>query len=346
IGGGNVAVDVAMTARRCGATTVKMACLECLEEMPASPWELEQAKAEGIEILPSWGADRIISEDGAVTSMDLVECTCVFDDDGNFCPEFSDKKECILVDQVIVAVGQAVDMSFLKDNSQIKIDKGLVVVDENTFETDVKGVYAGGDVTQAPGAIIHAIAAGRQAAASIDRALGGSGAINEVLFARGNPDPHLGRDEGFASWSRIKVPELDASTRVSNFQEVSVGFTDDQAVAEAKRCLQCDLRLQLGCNPSPPEHVFPFDEENINEVPEEEGVFQLYDEERNVLTIKGTANLRQELLLALDDNEKVAWFEFEENKMFSQRESALIQKYLQEHGEMPGGGADDLDDLF
>jgi NADPH-dependent glutamate synthase beta subunit-like oxidoreductase len=346
IGGGNIAVDVAMTARRFGASDVKMACLECLEEMPASARELEQAKAEGIEIMPSWRPDRIISEDGTVTRMDLVECTRVFDDDGNFCPEFSDKKECILVDQVIIAVGQAVDVSFLDDDSQIKIDKGLIVVDENTFETDMKEVYAGGDVTQAPGAIIHAIAAGRQAAASIDSALGGRGEIDEVLFARGNPDPHLGRDEGFASWSRVKVPQLDVTTRVGGFQEVSVGYEHDQAVAEAKRCLQCDLRLQIGCNPAPPEHVFPFDEKHINAVPEEEGVFQLYDEERNVLTIRGTANLRQELLLALDNNEKVAWFKFEEAKMFSQRESELIQKYLQEHGRMPGDGADDLDDLF
>jgi hypothetical protein len=237
-------------------------------------------------------------------------------------------------------------VSFLDDDSQIKIDKGLIVVDENTFETDMKEVYAGGDVTQAPGAIIHAIAAGRQAAASIDSALGGRGEIDEVLFARGNPDPHLGRDEGFASWSRVKVPQLDVTTRVGGFQEVSVGYEHDQAVAEAKRCLQCDLRLQIGCNPAPPEHVFPFDEKHINAVPEEEGVFQLYDEERNVLTIRGTANLRQELLLALDNNEKVAWFKFEEAKMFSQRESELIQKYLQEHGRMPGDGADDLDDLF
>jgi hypothetical protein len=62
------------------------------------------------------------------------------------------------------------------------------------------------------------------------------------------------------------------------------------------------------------------------------------------LAIKGAANLRHELLIALDEN--AAWFEYEEDKMFSQRESELIQKYLQEHGEMPGGGADDLDDLF
>jgi NADPH-dependent glutamate synthase beta subunit-like oxidoreductase/ferredoxin len=346
IGGGNVAVDVAMTARRCGATDVKMACLECLEEMPASPWELEEARAEGIAILPSWGPDRIVSEDGKVTGLDVVECTCVFDEDGNFCPEFSDKKECFLVEQVIMAVGQAVDVSFLEGTDQIKLDKGLIVVNEKTLETDLKDVYAGGDVAKAPGAIIHAIAAGRQAASSIDSALGGSGEIDEVLFARSNPDPHVGRDEGFAAWSRINVPELDAATRIAGFDEVFTGYSEEQAVAEAKRCLQCDLRLQLGCNPAPPEHLYAFDDEHINQVPEAEGVFQLYDEERNVLAIKGTANLRQDLLQTLEDNENAVWFEYKEDKMFSQRESELIQKYLQEHGEMPGGGPDDLDDLF
>jgi NADPH-dependent glutamate synthase beta subunit-like oxidoreductase/ferredoxin len=346
IGGGSVAVDVAMTARRCGAIDVKMACLECLEEMPANPWELEGARAEGIEILPSRGLERIVSEDGKVISLDVVECTCVFDEDGNFCPEFSDKKECILADQVIMALGQAVDVSFLDGTDRIKIEKGLIAVDEKTLETDLKGVYAGGDVTNAQGAIIHAIAAGRRAAASIDNALGGSGVIDEVLFARENPDPCVGRDVGFATWSRGKVPELDAATRISSFHEVAIGYTNDQAIAEARRCLQCDLRLRLGCNPAPPQHVFPFDEKHIHQVPGEEGVFQLYDEERNVLVIKGAANLRHELLIALEENVNAAWFEYEENKIFSQRESELIQKYLQEHGEMPGGGADDLDDLF
>jgi NADPH-dependent glutamate synthase beta subunit-like oxidoreductase len=346
IGGGNVAVDVAMTARRCGARDVKMACLECLEEMPASPWQLEAARAEGIVIMPSWGPDKVITEDGKVTGMDLVECTCVFDGDGNFCTEFSGKKECILTDQIIVAVGQAVDVSVLENNSQIKIDNGLIVVDEDSLETDMKDIYAGGDVTKIPGAIIHAIAAGRLAAASIDKALDGSGEIEEVLFARENPDHYVGRDEGFASWQRVSVPQRDAATRIRGFEEVSVGYDDDQAVTEAKRCLQCDLRLFLGCNPVPPEHVFPLDEEHINAVPEEEGVFQLYDDERKILTIKGTANLRQDLLLALNDNDRVAWFKFEEDKLFSQRESELIQKYLQEHGEMPAGGSDDLDDLF
>jgi NADPH-dependent glutamate synthase beta subunit-like oxidoreductase len=346
IGGGNVAVDAAMTARRCGATDVKMACLECLEEMPASPWEIEAAKAEGIEIMPSWGPDKIISEDGHVTSMDLVECTCVFDDSGNFCPEFSDKKKCILVDQVIMAVGQAADLSFIEKCGQIKVSRGLIVVNEEILETGMSGVYAGGDAVKMPGAIIHAIAAGRQAAESIDKALGGSGQIDEMLFPRGNPNPHLGHDEGFAAWAREKVPALDAEIRVKNFDEVVTGFSAEQAAEEAKRCLQCDLRLNIGCNPSPPAHWLIFDEEHINQVPEAEGVYQLLDVDHQILGIKGTADLRQDLLEALEDNDAASFFEFEEDKMYSQRENELIQKYLQEHGEMPGGGADDLDDLF
>jgi NADPH-dependent glutamate synthase beta subunit-like oxidoreductase len=342
VGGGDVAVNAAMTALRCGAGDVKMTCLECLDEMPANPWELEAAKAEGVEIMPSWGPDRVITKDGKVTRMDLVECKCVFDEQGQFCPEFSETKACIPVEQVILAVGQATDLSFLEDDSPIKVDGGMIVVDEDSLETDMKGIYAGGDITRAPGAIIHAIAAGRQAAASIDKALGGAGDIDVVLFPRGNPDPYLGRGQGFASWPREKVPELDAATRTNGFQEVAVGYSDEQAAKEAKRCLQCDLRLYLGCNPVPPRDWLPFDQDNINAVPAAEGVFQLLDEAHNVLAIKGTDNLRQELLTALEDNDNVAWFEYEEDKMYSQRESELIQKYLQEHGEMPGGGGDDL----
>ncbi len=346
LGGGNVAVDVAMTARRCGATDVKMACLECLEDMPASPWELEEAQAEGIEVMPSRGPDKIIRQDGNITSMDLVECTCVFDDNGNFCPEFSQKKECILVDQVIMAVGQAADLSFIEENGRIKVDRGLIVVDEKSLETGMSGIYAGGDAVKIPGAIIHAIAAGRQAAESIDKALGGSGKIDEVLFPRGNPAPHLGRDEGFAGWVREKAPQLDGEARVKSFDEVATGYSAEQAVKEAKRCLQCDLRLLLGCNPVPPAHWLPFDEEHIRQLPEAEGVLQLLDADHKILSIKGTADLRRELLEMLEDNDTAQYFEFEEDKMFSQRESELLQKYLQEHGEMPGGGGDDLDDLF
>ncbi|CAB1064520.1 Formate dehydrogenase-O, major subunit (EC [Olavius sp. associated proteobacterium Delta 1] len=346
IGGGNVAVDVALTALRCEATDVKMVCLEGLDEMPASPWEIEGAVAEGVQILPSRGPEKIVRQDGQVTGLDLAECTCVFDDQGNFCPEFSEKKECILVDQVIMAVGQATDLSFLRDNRPIKADRGLIVVNADTLETGMSSVYAGGDIAMAPGAVIHAIAAGRRAAESIDSALEGGGDIDETLFTRGNPDPYLGRDEGFAFQMRQAMPELDVATRIKGFQEIASGYSDEAAVKEANRCLQCDLRLQIGCNPAPPQAWQPFDEEHVNAVPESQGVYQLLDADHNVLAIKGTANLRQDLLLALDEYDAAALFEIEEDKMYSQRESELIQKYLQEHGEMPGGGADDLDDLF
>ncbi len=345
IGGGNVAIDVALTALRCGAKNVSMACLECLEEMPASPREIEGAVVEGVNILPSWGPDKILSEDGEVTGLDLIECMCVFDQQGNFCPQFGESKECILVDQVILAVGQATELSFLDKTSSISVDGGLIVVDPDTFETGMERVYAGGDVTQMQGSIVHAVAAGRKAASFIDKALGGTGNIEEILFAREAPDQYLDRDEGFAVWSREKVPQLELEARHEGFYEISLGYTDQQALKEAKRCLQCDLRLYLECNPSPPEPWLAFNEESINRVPEAEGVYQLLDENHKVLTIKGTANLRKDLLEQLEENEKAVLFEFEEDKMYSQRESELIQRYLQEHGEIPGGGDED-DDLF
>jgi NADPH-dependent glutamate synthase beta subunit-like oxidoreductase len=344
IGGGNVAVDAAMTALRCGAHSVTMACPESLEEMPASPWELEKARGEGVEIMPSRSPARLVSENGKLARVEMVECTCVFNEQGQFCPEYSAHMECVSADQVIVALGQTADLSFLKDNRQIKIERGLIVISSDSMETGAKGVYAGGDITRTSGAIIDAIADGRRAASSIDQALGGTGDIDEVLFARTDPDPFLGRDEGFASWSRENIPELDPATRIQGFEEVAGSYDNGQAVREARRCLQCDLRLHLGCNPPPPRPWLPFDEAHVKPVPAAEGVFKLMDAAHKVLTVKGTANLRQELLMAMADNQKAVLFEYEEDKMFSKRESELIQKHVREHGEMPGG--DDLDDLF
>ncbi|MCG2776565.1 MAG: FAD-dependent oxidoreductase, partial [Desulfobacterales bacterium] len=346
VGGGNVAVDVALSAMRCWANDVTMVCLEGREEMSAHEWEIQGVLDEGVRLLTSWGPHKILCENGQITGMELVHCVSVFDDQCIFNPSFDDAKEKIEGDQVVLAIGQASDLTFLADDSQITVDRGLIVVDEDTLETGMKGVYAGGDVAAVPGAIIHAIAAGRKAASSIAEALGGTGDIEEVLFARGAPDQHIGRDEGFASWPREKIPELELKARRQGFQEVVLGYEDEQAIKEARRCLQCDLRLYLESNPSPPEKILIFNEENINQVPEDEGVFQLYDDEKKVISIKGTGTLRQSLLEALEDYENASWFDFEEDKMYSQRESELIQQYLQKHGEMPGGGDSDLDDLF
>jgi formate dehydrogenase beta subunit len=345
IGGGNAAVDAARTALRCGARRVTMVCLEKREEMPAQEWEIDDALAEGVQLRTSWGPQKILREKGRIKGVELVRCVSVFDDQGVFKPRFDNTRESLEADQVILAIGQASDLSFLGERSHVTTKAGLIVVHENTLETRMKGVYAGGDVVAGPGAIIHAVAAGRKAASAMDKALGGSGDIDDVLFERDAPGQFLGRDEGFASWPREPVPELGMEKRRTGFEEVTLGYADEQALREAKRCLQCDLRLDMGCNPLPPKKVLAFNEESISGVPDEEGVFHLYDGERNVLAIKGTPNLRQELLAALEDYKKGAWFEFELDKMYSKRESEWIQKYVQEHGGMPGAGDLD-DDLF
>ena len=113
-------------------------------------------------------------------------------------------------------------------------------------------------------------------------------------------------------------------------------------------CLRCDLRLLLTKPILPPkkELLNEFVPENIESVPEKEGVYQLLDEQENVLCIKGTMNLQQELQDKLEVYEKARFFMYELEQMYTKRESELIQQYLQEYGEMPGGGEDELDDLF
>ena len=127
----------------------------------------------------------------------------------------------------------------------------MIQVNKETLRTNRKKVFAGRDVAAVPGVIIHAIAAGRKAASSIDKELGGTGEIGEILFARENLNQYFGRDEQFATWPREKMPELRIEERHKGFREVALGYDESQNVKEAKRCLQCDIRLFLGdANPS------------------------------------------------------------------------------------------------
>jgi NADPH-dependent glutamate synthase beta subunit-like oxidoreductase len=252
IGGGNVAVDVALTALRLGANKVTMACLESREEMPANPWEIEMALEEGIELLYSWGPKKILDDNGKVSGLDLVRCTSVFDDEGNFCPFFDDTTKTVEADQVILAIGQTSETAFCKDfcffddKGSLQVNNGLIAIDKETQETDMSGVFAGGDVANGPGAIIDAIAAGRRAASSIDKYLGGDGIIGEDYRKHADPLPYDGkRETGFADLKRAKMPALTISERHKGFMEVDLCFSDDQAVSEANRCLQCDLEMCL-----------------------------------------------------------------------------------------------------
>lgn len=115
---------------------------------------------------------------------------------------------------------------------------------------------------------------------------------------------------------------------------------------------ECDLRLQLGANPRPPQAWLPFDAVHVKAVDAVEGVYQLLNAEKEVFHIAGSMNLRQDLDAQLSTNESACFFVWEEDSMYTKRESELIQQYLQQYGQMPGAGSelddlyDDMDDLF
>jgi NADPH-dependent glutamate synthase beta subunit-like oxidoreductase len=255
IGGGNVAVDVALTALRLGAKDVKLACLESREEMPANPWEIEQAREEGVQILYSWGPAKIVENDGKVAGVELVRCTSVFDDEGRFCPYFDDTKKKLETDQVILAIGQASetafcqDFCFLDDQKSLPVKNGLIAVDQNTQKTGMQGVFAGGDAANGPATVIEGIAAGRRAAISMDIYLGGDGTIDlgvsHAECGNGQPGYDGRRAPGFAELKRVDVPSLPLSERHTGFSEVELCYSDEQIKTEIHRCLQCDLEICL-----------------------------------------------------------------------------------------------------
>jgi hypothetical protein len=174
----------------------------------------------------------------------------------------------------------------------------------------------------------------------------GNGDIEEVLFASNPPSQNIGRVESFTYLPRAKVPELSVGERHTGFAEDAIGLDTEHAIKEASRCLQCDLRLQIQEITSPPEKLLQWSKENIQTVPESEGVYQLRDADKQILSIKGVMNMKDPLLEEFEENDKVAWFEYEEDQFYSKRGSELIQQYLQVHGEMLGGREDELNDLF
>jgi formate dehydrogenase beta subunit len=350
VGGGNVAIDVALTARRLGGQEVSLVCLERREEMPAHAWEIAQAEEEGVKIINSLGPRRILSQDGQVTGLELRACTAVFDSQGRFSPSYDDcRLTTMAAETIILAVGQAVETSLLKQLG-VETRAGLAAVNEDSLATNLPGVFAGGDVARVAGSIIQAIADGRKVAASIDRYLGGSGEIDLDLVELGPPDPKIGRDEGFALWPRRAQLVRPLSQR-RGFEEINLGYDDYSAQAEAARCLQCDLRLFIASPPLPPERIKPLDSQALAEVPETEGAVILYGQDKEVLAIIGVANLRRALQERLEGSSKARFFEAHPDKMYSKAESELIQAYLQRHGKMPPGdgvasAGGDLDDLF
>jgi formate dehydrogenase (NADP+) beta subunit len=238
IGGGNVAVDVALTARRLGARKVSVICLESRQEMPAHPWEIQLAEEEGVTFLCEWAPRKVLGNECAC-GVGLMRCVSVFDDACTFNPAYDEMiTDRVDADTIILAIGQAPILDFAEQYPNIRVEGHRIGTDEN-LACGEPGIYSGGDVVTGPQSIVSAIAQGRRAAAAIDTYLGGTGDIVE----------HLAPDE-----DSIMLPPMERVIRQRNrmphlapweregFEQVEQGLTSDQVRAEASRCLNCDAR--------------------------------------------------------------------------------------------------------
>ncbi len=256
IGGGNVAIDVARTAARCGGESVTMVCLECRSEMPALEEEIEEALAEGIEIRNSLGPVRIIRKLGKVTGVEMKKCLSVFDENGRFSPRFDEEDTVVIaVDQVIVSVGQGIDWGTMLEGSAVELNgNNTVKVDPRTCQTAQPDIFAGGDALTGPQFAIDAIALGKEGAQSIHRFVhpGQSLVYGRTLRDYKALDKENLQLSGYDRMPREKAANPVGKDSVSSFQDLRGIFSEEQIKKETERCLGCgatvtDPYLCVGC---------------------------------------------------------------------------------------------------
>ena len=247
-------MDVAREAMRVGARNVHVICLESRDEMPAADFEIEEALEEGIDLEPRVGPLRIVEKDGRVVGLEVQTCTRVFDEEGRFSPEFEpDSKRVIPCDSVIVAVGQASDLSWISEEDGVETTpRGTIRVDSETLATTAPGVYAGGDVAMGPRIFIEGVENGHRAARSIHTYLSGgqAGVQTNLQWASVEPlqqallqEPGDGFslpivNPGYQKVSRRNPDALPIERRIG-VAEVELGYSPGEAVDQGLRCLRC-----------------------------------------------------------------------------------------------------------
>lgn len=244
LGGGNVAFDCARTARRLGADEVHLACLEAREAMTADEEEITEAMEEGIFVHPAQTFEQITGTK-TVTGVDFMTVkSFTFDENRRAVIEKEEGSERhIEADTVIFAVGQRPDLT---EASGFILGRGnCLTVREKSNQTEVDGIFAAGDVVYGTKSVVMAVASGRAAASEIDRYLGGTGDISEVLAPVTEKEPWIGQCHGFGYQERVKPDLAPVMERSHSFMLVDQGNCAAAIGKEAGRCLQCDLRLQI-----------------------------------------------------------------------------------------------------
>ena len=296
VGGGNTAIDTARTAVRMGSRNVTIVYRRSRAEMPANEWEIDEALEEGIHLEPLTQPVEVLHHNGQITALRCIRMQLGEPDaSGRRRPTPIEGSEFeIACDSMVAAIAQAPEISFLDPGHGLEITRwGTFKVDQQTMETNRPGVFAGGDAAQGPGALIEGIAAGRRGALSIDRYLRGV----PLLTPREKlplPTTELTRTEIAAMVARgevdlrtrVEVPRSPVAQRVGDFREVELCLSEDQALAEAARCLSCGLcsecyQCVLACKAHAIDHQqAPYEETlGVGAVILAPG-YQLYDAER------------------------------------------------------------------
>jgi heterodisulfide reductase subunit A-like polyferredoxin len=245
IGGGNVAIDSARSALRLGARSVKMFCLESRAEMPAHPWEIQEAEDEGVLITNSWGVGQIFGYDQKVVGIELIRCTAVFDREHRFNPSFDRTVQQSVPAQVIItAIGLAPNTAPFASELPLKRN-GTIQVDPETLESSLPGVFAGGDAVTGPSMIVTSIGQGKRAAFYIDRFLRGA-PTKEVHFDERLPISDRSAlvaqaREGGTRREPVPMVRKPLAERLASFDEYEMRMSEEDARASANRCLDCGV---------------------------------------------------------------------------------------------------------
>ncbi len=256
IGGGNVAIDAARTAGRCGASEVTMYCLESRDIMPASEEEIAEAEEEGVTISCGWGPKEVLTENGKVTGIVLKKCLSVFDEKKRFAPVY-DENETITVpcSHIFMSIGQSIQWGKLLKDSKVELGRGqAAVADSLTYQTAEPDIFVGGDVYTGPKFAIDAIAAGKEGAISIHRFVQPHSSMtigrNRRQFIELDKDNiHIESYDNSSRQIPGRNPEVDHR---KSFRDASLPLTEEQVKIETARCLGCgasvvDENKCIGC---------------------------------------------------------------------------------------------------
>jgi len=238
IGGGNAAIDSARVAARLGTKDVNIIYRRSRTEMPAAADEINEAEREGIQLHVLAAPVRVLQQNGRLSGIECIRMELGESDaSGRRRPiPVKNSEFTIALDNVIMAVGQTVDEAGLPKGLTFT-EWGTLSVDPVTLETNISGVFAGGDVVAGPADVIGAIAAGKEAAESIDRYL----SVNDMRQGRPKQITRVKEvsKKGIEKKTRAVMPLLDTGKRNGSFTEVELGFNEKTAIEEAKRCLNC-----------------------------------------------------------------------------------------------------------